>query len=66
MKTYNSSLTQSYKCGFIYSAVIDGNDVVKVQVDNYAYVVYVKSIHAAKIMITKHLKSGKALVKKAV
>lgn len=59
---YHSSMTRSYKCGWIFSAVIDGQDVVKVQVDRYAYVIYVKSHHAAKIAITKHLNSGKALI----
>ena len=63
MKTYHSSFTQSYKSGFIHSAVIDGHDVTKVQADPFAYVVYVKSIRAAKLLITKHVNSGKALVK---
>lgn len=53
MKSYHSSLTISYKTGYIYSAVIDGQVVVKYQVDKYAYVQYCKSIHAAKIIITK-------------
>ncbi len=60
-KSYHSSLTQSYKQGFIYSAVIDGRDVVKMQVDAYAYVIYVKSIQAAKIAITKHHNKMKGL-----
>lgn len=58
---YNSSLTQSYKQGYIFSAYIDGNEVVKCQVDKHAYIIYVKSIHAAKILITKHNKKCKGL-----
>lgn len=54
MKSYHSSLTISYKTGYIYTAVIDGQDIVKYQVDKHAYVQYCKSIHAAKIIITKH------------
>ncbi len=51
---YSNSLTQKYKSGYIYSATIDGQDVVKYQVDSYAYVIYAKSIRSAKIAITKH------------
>ena len=56
--TYSCSLTKSYKQGWIYSAFIDGVEVVKYQVDKYAYIQYAKSYHAAKIMITKHNKRG--------
>ena len=56
---YCNSLTQKYKCGWIYSATIDGQHVVKMQVDAHAYVVYTKSIHSAKIAITKHLNKRK-------
>ena len=42
--SYFNSLTQKYKCGWIYSATINGQDVVKMQVDAHAYVVYTKSI----------------------
>lgn len=55
MKSYSCSLTTRYKTGFIYSAFIDDKEVIKCQVDKYAYVVYVKSYHAAKILITKHV-----------
>jgi len=64
MSNYSCSLVTPYKSGWIYSACIDGNEVVKVQVDSYAYVIYVKSFHAAKMLITKHIKSGKALGRK--
>lgn len=52
---YSSSWVKSYKQGFIFGAFINGNEVIKVQVDKFAYVVYVKSVHAAKIMISKHI-----------
>jgi len=52
--TYSNSLTQKYRSGYIYSATIDGHDIVKFQVDSYAYIIYCKSIRAAKIAITKH------------
>lgn len=61
MSNYSCSLVTKYKSGWIYSAFIDGTEVVKVQVDPYAYVVYVKSFHAAKLLIAKHIQSGKAL-----
>lgn len=54
MNNYNSSLTIRYKQGYIYSIIIDGHEVVKYQVDKYAYVQYCKSIRAAKIIISKH------------
>jgi hypothetical protein len=53
------SLTTRYKCGWIYPAYIDGHEIVKFQVDAYAYVQYAKSYHAAKIYITKHDKKVK-------
>lgn len=61
---YSNSLTQSYKSGYIHSVTLDGHEIIRMQVDPYAYVMQVKSIYAAKIAITKHLKSGKALVKR--
>lgn len=53
---YYSSLTISYKTGYIHSAIINGTEVVRVQVDQYAYAIQVKSHHAAKVIITKHVK----------
>lgn len=61
---YSTSLTKSYKCGFFHLSVIDNNEIVRVQVDPYAYAIQVKSIRAAKQLITKHLNSGRALVKR--
>lgn len=52
--SYNSSYTLKYKCGWIHGAVIDGNSVITFQVDSYAYIIYAKSLHAAKIAITKY------------
>lgn len=47
--------TIKYKCGFIHLSYPDNKtEVVRMQVDPYAYSIEVKSIHAAKIMITKH------------
>lgn len=51
---YSNSFTISYKSGYIFGATINGNEVIKVTVDKYAYIIYVKSVHAAKILITKH------------
>lgn len=55
-KSYGPSYTMAYKQGYIHCAVIDGNEVVKYNVDKFAYVQYAKSIRAAKIAITKHSK----------
>ena len=51
--------TFKYKCGFIHENFTNG--VVRVQVDAYAYAIEVKSVRAAKLIISKHLNSGKAL-----
>lgn len=51
----------SYKLGYIYGATIDGHDVIKYQVDGYAYIQHAKSVHAAKIILTKHFKKVKGL-----
>ena len=53
---YNSSWTNSYKSGYIFWTSFGSYEVVRVMVDKYAYPIEVKSIHAAKIMITKHSK----------
>lgn len=50
-------LTQSYKQGFIHSYYESNNEVIKVQVDKYAYIIQVKSIRAAKLLITKNYKN---------
>ena len=51
---YNSSYTIPYKQGRIYCAYFGSREVVKVTVDQWAYLIEVKSIHAAKLLITKH------------
>jgi hypothetical protein len=51
---YHSSLTVKYKKGFIHSAYYGNKEVIKVQIDNLACLVEVKSYHAAKILITKY------------
>jgi len=53
---YNSSNSFKYKQGRILTAYFGSIEVVKMQVDAWAYVIEVKSIHAAKILITKHSK----------
>jgi len=53
---YSSSITQGYKCGYIHSANIDGHWIIRAQVDGYAYFIQVKTIRAAKLLITKHFK----------
>jgi hypothetical protein len=54
---YNSSFTQAYKNGYIHSACFGNIQVIRVQVDKYAYVIQVKSFHHAKILITAHEKN---------
>lgn len=56
MTSYHSSLTIRYKCGYIFTATINGKEVTKFVVDNFAYIQYAKSIHAAKCIISKHFK----------
>ena len=61
---YNSSYGFKYKSGYISGySVFDGHwpvgkyvEIIKVRVDQWAYLIEVKSMHAAKIMITKHEK----------
>jgi DNA-binding protein YbaB len=48
--------TIKYKNGYIHVNFIGKNEVIRVMVDQYAYAIQVKSVHAAKIMITKHNK----------
>jgi hypothetical protein len=61
MKTYYFQPISviSYKCGFIHFR----GSLIFVQVDRYAYTREVKSERCAKIAITKHLKSDRALTK---
>jgi hypothetical protein len=58
MISYSNSLTVRYKQGWIYSSTINGTDIIKYQVDKYAYVQYAKSFRAAQIIITKQLKGS--------
>jgi hypothetical protein len=58
---YSSSSTQSYNGGYIQEAYLDGHQVIRVQVDPYAYPMQVKSIQSAKLMITKHVNTGRSL-----
>jgi hypothetical protein len=58
---YSCSSTQSYRCGFIHSAYVNGHWIVRAQVDGYAYPIQLKSIHAAKILITKHFKKKEGI-----
>jgi hypothetical protein len=53
--------TLGYKLGFIHLSYIEGCEVIRVQVDKYAYLVQVKSMRAAKILITKHLNTNNIL-----
>lgn len=53
-KSYHSSITMKYKRGYIFTAVIDGHQVTKFTVDAYTYIQYAKSVHAAKLAISKH------------
>lgn len=49
-------LTTRYKTGWIHYSYVDGKEVVRVSIDQFAYAAQVKSGHAAKIAITKHNK----------
>lgn len=46
-------ITHKYKSGYIHENFTSG--VIRVQVDAYAYAIEVKSLHAAKLLITKHV-----------
>lgn len=48
--------TFKYKCGYIHTSYVDGTEVVRVQVDGFAYSLIVKNVQAAKIIITKYAK----------
>lgn len=45
--------TIGYKQGFIHLSIVDHHEVIRVQVNKFAYAIEVKSIHAAKLLITK-------------
>jgi hypothetical protein len=49
--------TFKYKCGYVHENFTSG--MVRVQVDEYAYPIEVRSIHAAKIRITKFIADRK-------
>ena len=53
---YNTSYSFSYKQGHIFGASFGNVEVIRVMVDKYAYAIQVKSIHAAKLLITAHSK----------
>jgi hypothetical protein len=48
------SHTFRYKNGFINVSTLSGSEVIRAMVDQFAYAIEVKSVHAAKILITKH------------
>lgn len=50
------TLTFRYKTGFIHESYVTGLQIIRVQVDQFAYAIQVKSIRAAKLLITKHNK----------
>ena len=50
-----------YKTGYIHLSYTDGKFIVRVQVDQYAYAVQVKSVLSAKRMITQRLKTNRAM-----
>jgi hypothetical protein len=49
-------ITQSYKQGFIHYSQIDFIETIQVQVDQFAYPIYVKTFKHAKQLITIHSK----------
>ena len=50
--------TIGYKQGFIHISVIDGQEIIYVQVNKYAYAIIVKSVIGAKRMITQDTNWG--------
>ena len=60
MIDYQSSITMKYKNGYIFchSERINGKliEIISVSVDQWAYRIRVKSVHQAKLWITKHCK----------
>lgn len=46
--------TISYRGGYIHLSYFGNIEVIRVQVDAYAYPIQVKSLRAAKILISKH------------
>lgn len=48
-----------YKSGYIHLSYFDNVERVRVSVHGTAYAMEVRSVHAAKIAITKHLKASK-------
>lgn len=49
----NTFNTQSYKDGFIHTCYDNGKEIVQAQFKDFS-IKEVKSIHAAKVAITKH------------
>jgi hypothetical protein len=47
--------TIRYKQGYIHLSYYKDKEIIRVQVDGYAYPIETKSTHSAKILITKHL-----------
>ena len=48
--------TIGYKQGYIHLSHIEGNEVIRVQVDKFAYALEVRSLQAAKNRITRYSK----------
>lgn len=46
--------TIRYKQGYIHLSYVDGREIVRVSVSPYAYCMQVKSLRAAKYLITRH------------
>ena len=53
--------TFAYKQGYIHTKYVNGIEIVQVQVDQFAYIIQVKSVQAAKVLITKHKNNSKSL-----
>lgn len=54
-------ITIGYKSGFIHENFTSG--IILVQVESCAPAIRVKSFHAAKLLITKHLKKSECIQK---
>jgi hypothetical protein len=58
--------TFKYKTGYIHISSYAHYEIIRVRVDAYAYLIEVKSIHSAKILITKHENKIKGTINESI
>lgn len=54
--------TIKYKTGYIHFSYLSGKETITVSVDQFAFPMTVKSLHAAKIAITRDIKYKQKLL----